>query len=233
MSDKHVLIIDDEPDICELIEITLMRMGFKTSSAYTVAEAYSLLKQKDFDLCLTDMRLPDGNGVELVQHVQTHYPALPIAVITAHGNMESAVKALKAGAFDFVSKPVDIHVLRNLVSSATRSTASEQNTGKTTITGQSNTVKQLLKHIEKLARSQAPVFIHGESGSGKERVAKMIHEQGSRADAPFVPVNCGAIPAELMESEFFGHIKGSFTGANADKQGLFQAADGGTLFLDE
>jgi two-component system response regulator PilR (NtrC family) len=233
MSDKHVLIIDDEPDICELIEITLMRMGFKTSSAYTVAEAYSLLKQKDFDLCLTDMRLPDGNGIELVQHVQMHYPALPIAVITAHGNMESAVKALKAGAFDFVSKPVDIHILRNLVSSATKSTTSEQNTGKTTITGQSNTVKQLLKHIEKLARSQAPVFIHGESGSGKERVAKMIHEQGSRADAPFVPVNCGAIPAELMESEFFGHIKGSFTGANADKQGLFQSADGGTLFLDE
>ncbi|MDH5389464.1 MAG: sigma-54 dependent transcriptional regulator [Gammaproteobacteria bacterium] len=230
---KRVLIIDDEPDICELIEITLMRMGFQTQSAYTVADARSLLKKETFDLCLTDMRLPDGNGIELVQHVQNNYPALPIAVITAHGNMESAVKALKAGAFDFVSKPVDIHILRNLVSSATKSTAGEQNTGKTTITGQSNTVKQLLKHIEKLARSQAPVFIHGESGSGKERAAKMIHEQGSRADAPFVPVNCGAIPAELMESEFFGHIKGSFTGANADKQGLFQAADGGTLFLDE
>jgi two-component system response regulator PilR (NtrC family) len=148
--------------------------------------------------------------------------------------MESAVKALKAGAFDFVSKPVDIHILRNLVSSATKPTNIEQNTEtSTTITGQSNAVKQLRKHIEKLARNQAPVFIHGESGSGKERVAKMIHEQGSRADAPFIPVNCGAIPAELMESEFFGHIKGSFTGASADKQGLFQAADGGTLFLDE
>ena len=234
MPKKHVLIIDDEPDICELIEITLMRMGFQTQSAYTIADAYLLLKKETFDLCLTDMRLPDGNGIELVQHVQTNYPTLPIAVITAHGNMESAVKALKAGAFDFVSKPVDIHVLRNLVSSATKSANITDNTETaTTITGQSSIVKQLLKHIEKLARSQAPVFIHGESGSGKERVANMIHEQGSRSDAPFVPVNCGAIPAELMESEFFGHIKGSFTGANTDKQGLFQAANGGTLFLDE
>ena len=234
MSKKHVLIIDDEPDICELIEITLMRMGFQTQSAYTVAEAYSILKKESFDLCLTDMHLPDGNGIELVQYVQTNYPTLPIAVITAHGNMESAVKALKAGAFDFVSKPVDIHILRNLVSSATKAANITDDTETaTTITGQSNAVKQLLQHIEKLARSQAPVFIHGESGSGKERVAKMIHEQGSRSDAPFVPINCGAIPAELMESEFFGHTKGSFTGATTDKQGLFQAADGGTLFLDE
>lgn len=234
MSKKQVLIIDDEPDICELIEITLMRMGFQTQSAYTIADAYSLLKKETFDLCLTDMRLPDGNGIELVQYVQANYPTLPIAVITAHGNMESAVKALKAGAFDFVSKPVDIHILRNLVSSATKSSNTEQKQGATTtITGESNAVKQLLKQIEKLAHSQAPVFIHGESGSGKERVAKMIHGQGSRAEAPFVPVNCGAIPAELMESEFFGHLKGSFTGATADKQGLFQAAEGGTLFLDE
>ncbi|MCK5262997.1 MAG: sigma-54-dependent Fis family transcriptional regulator, partial [Gammaproteobacteria bacterium] len=215
MPTKHVLIIDDEPDICELIEITLMRMGFQTQSAYNIADAYSLLKKETFDLCLTDMHLPDGNGIELVEYVQNHYPTLPIAVITAHGNMESAVKALKAGAFDFVSKPVDIHILRNLVSSATKSSSIKQDTkNTTTITGQSSTVKQLLKHIKKLARSQAPVFIHGESGSGKERAAKMIHQQGSRADAPFVPVNCGAIPAELMESEFFGHIKGSFTGAN-------------------
>lgn len=234
MSKKHVLIIDDEPDICELIEITLMRMGFQTQSAYTVTDAYSLLKKHHFDLCLTDMNLPDGNGIELVQHVQQHYTNTPIAVITAHGNMESAVKALKAGAFDFVSKPVDIHLLRNLVSSATKSTPTKKNTKNTvSITGKSSTVKQLLKHIEKLAASQAPVFIHGESGSGKERVAKMIHQQGSRSEAPFVPVNCGAIPAELMESEFFGHIKGSFTGANTDKKGLFQAADNGTLFLDE
>lgn len=234
MASKHVLIIDDEPDICELIEITLMRMGFQTRSAYTVASAYALLKKESFDLCLTDMHLPDGNGIELVEYVQANHPALPIAVITAHGNMESAVKALKAGAFDFVSKPVDIHILRNLISAATKSTTIEQNPATaTTITGRSSRVKQLLKQIEKLARSQAPVFIHGESGSGKERVARMIHEQGSRAEASFVPVNCGAIPAELMESEFFGHIKGSFTGASADKQGLFQAAGGGTLFLDE
>ncbi len=234
MASKHVLIIDDEPDICELIEITLMRMGFQTRSAYTVASAYALLKKETFDLCLTDMHLPDGNGIELVEYVQANLPNLPIAVITAHGNMESAVKALKAGAFDFVSKPVDIHILRNLISAATKSGTIEQNPATaTTITGHSSQVKQLLKQIEKLARSQAPVFIHGESGSGKERVARMIHEQGSRAEAPFVPVNCGAIPAELMESEFFGHIKGSFTGATADKQGLFQAAGGGTLFLDE
>ncbi len=234
MASKHVLIIDDEPDICELIEITLMRMGFQTRSAYTVASAYALLKKESFDLCLTDMHLPDGNGIELVEYVQANHPALPIAVITAHGNMESAVKALKAGAFDFVSKPVDIHILRNLISAATKSGTIEQNPATaTSITGSSSSVKQLLKQIEKLARSQAPVFIYGESGSGKERVARMIHEQGSRAEAPFVPVNCGAIPAELMESEFFGHIKGSFTGATADKQGLFQAAGGGTLFLDE
>lgn len=234
MPKKHVLIIDDEPDICELIEITLMRMGFQTQSAYTITDARSRLKKATFDLCLTDMHLPDGNGIELVEYVQANYPALPIAVITAHGNMESAVRALKAGAFDFVSKPVDIHILRNLVSSATRSgSIAPAPTAATTITGRSEAVQQLLNQIEKLARSQAPVFIHGESGSGKERVANMIHQLGSRAESPFVPVNCGAIPAELMESEFFGHIKGSFTGAGTDKQGLFQAADGGTLFLDE
>ncbi|MFC1589058.1 sigma-54-dependent transcriptional regulator [Pseudomonadota bacterium] len=230
---KSVLIIDDEPDICELIEITLMRMGFRTRSAYTIAEAHSLLAKEKFDLCLTDMHLPDGNGIELVEYIQVNFSGLPIAVITAHGNMESAVKALKAGAFDFVSKPVDIQILRNLVSAATKSAIEITDKQSTTITGQSGAVKQLTKQISKLAKSQAPVFIHGESGSGKERVARMIHEQGSRADAPFVPVNCGAIPAELMESEFFGHIKGSFTGASTDKKGLFQAADGGTLFLDE
>jgi len=168
MSDKHVLIIDDEPDICELIEITLMRMGFQTSSAFTVSEAYSLLKKYDFSLCLTDMHLPDGNGIDLVEYVQTNHPTLPIAVITAHGNMESAVKALKAGAFDFVSKPVDIQVLRNLVSSATKavSTATINNTKTTSITGQSAAVQQLTKPIEKLARSQAPVFYHGAIGAG-------------------------------------------------------------------
>jgi len=236
MTAKHVLIIDDEPVICELIEITLARMGLHSRSAMNLKDAYKLVDSEQFDLCLTDMRLPDGDGLEMVSYIQQHHPAIPIAVITAHGNMELAVKALKAGAFDFVSKPVDIQILRNLVSSAI-TLPSENNdaeaVSRTSITGQSPAVTALTKKIAKLARSQAPVFIHGESGSGKERVARMIHEQGSRCDAPFIPVNCGAIPAELMESEFFGHIKGSFTGAHHDKQGLFQAASGGTLFLDE
>jgi two-component system response regulator PilR (NtrC family) len=236
MTAKHVLIIDDEPDICELIEITLARMGLNSRSAKNLADAVKLIDAEHFDLCLTDMRLPDGDGIEMVRYVQKSHPNIPIAVITAHGNMELAVKALKAGAFDFVSKPVDIQILRNLVSSAT-TLPTENNgvpgTARTTITGQSLAVGALIGKIGKLARSQAPVFIHGESGSGKERVARMIHEQGPRANAPFIPVNCGAIPAELMESEFFGHIKGSFTGASTDKEGLFQAASGGSLFLDE
>jgi len=237
MTAKKVLIVDDEADICELIEITLMRMDIASQSALNLTDAKLLLETEHFDLCLTDMRLPDGNGIELVEHVQKNYSDIPIAVITAHGNMESAVNALKAGAFDFVSKPVDIQILRNLVSSATTLPAKAEqkkaNDNRLTITGNSPAVKNLLTNIEKLARNQAPVFIHGESGSGKERVARMIHQQGSRSKAPFVPVNCGAIPTELMESEFFGHLKGSFTGATADKEGLFQAANGGTLFLDE
>lgn len=234
MSAKKVLIIDDEPDICELIEITLMRMGLQTQSAQNISDAKLLLGTEAFDLCLTDMRLPDGNGIELVEYISTNYSHIPVAVITAHGNMEAAVKALKSGAFDFVSKPVDIQILRRLVSSATTlpDTDTEQKQ-KTDITGQSYAVNALRDNINKMARSQAPVFIHGASGSGKERVARMIHEQGSRTDAPFIPVNCGAIPTELMESELFGHLKGSFTGAASDKQGLFQAAHGGTLFLDE
>ncbi|MBT8128980.1 MAG: sigma-54 dependent transcriptional regulator [Gammaproteobacteria bacterium] len=236
MTAKHVLIIDDEPDICELIEITLSRMGLTTRSAMNLADALKLIDTEHFDLCLTDMRLPDGDGIEMVRYVQKNHPGIPIAVITAHGNMELAVKALKAGAFDFVSKPVDIQILRSLVSSATTlpvEDAGRAITTGTTITGQSPAVDEMVRKIAKLARSQAPVFIHGESGSGKERVARMIHEQGSRAGAAFVPVNCGAIPAELMESEFFGHIKGSFTGAATNKEGLFQAASGGSLFLDE
>ena len=237
MSTKKVLIVDDEADICELIEITLMRMGITSQSALNITDAKILLDTEPFDLCLTDMNLPDGNGIDLVDHVQKNFNDLPIAVITAHGNMESAVKALKAGAFDFVSKPVDIQILRSLISAATtlpeKNTSEEKSKDEYTITGKSSVVKNLLKTIAKLARNQAPVFIHGESGSGKERVARMIHHQGSRHDAPFIPVNCGAIPTELMESEFFGHKKGSFTGADTDKQGLFQAANGGTLFLDE
>ena len=245
MTIQHILIVDDEPDIRELLEITLGRMGHDTRSAASLREARELLDTRDFDLCLTDMRLPDGNGIELVGHIQTTRPELPVAVITAFGSMDTAIEALKAGAFDFVSKPVDLKMLRDLVSSALRLSRTDEPTGdrptapgsqtdgECELLGDSSCMRQLKSTIGKLARSQAPVYIRGESGSGKELVARQIHQHGPRAQAPFVPVNCGAIPAELMESEFFGHLKGSFTGATADKSGLFQAADGGTLFLDE
>lgn len=234
---KRALIVDDEPDICQLAEITLNRMGLDTQSANTVTNAKQLLENTTFDLCLTDMNLPDGNGIELVAYIQKKHPDLPVAVITAYGNMEYAIKALKAGAFDFVSKPIDLQVLRHLVTSAMQLPKNINDTPNPTqtskILGQSNAVNELRTKINKLSRSQAPVFIHGESGSGKELAAKMIHQNGARASQPFIPVNCGAIPGELMESEFFGHKKGSFTGATQDKTGLFMAADGGTLFLDE
>ena len=238
MTNKKALIVDDEPDICELAEITLSRMGIDTLSANDVKTAKSLLSTASFDLCLTDMNLPDGDGIELVEHIQQHYSNIPVAVITAYGNMQLAVRALKAGAFDFVSKPIDLQILRNLVTSAmklpeTQSTMHQAISAEEKLLGNSLPIQNLRKKITKLARSQAPVFIHGESGCGKELAAHLIHEQGSRADHPFIPVNCGAIPGELMESEFFGHKKGSFTGATTDKEGLFKAADQGTLFLDE
>jgi len=233
---EHILIVDDEPDIRELLEITLARMGKETQSAENIEQAKQLLTVNQFDLCLTDMRLPDGNGIELVKLINKQYPQLPVAMITAHGNMESAIEALKAGAFDFISKPVDLKTLRNLINNALKLTSGD--TEKTEqedlqLLGDSQVMQDLRKTINKLARSQAPVYISGQSGVGKELVARLIHAKGPRQDKPFVPVNCGAIPAELMESEFFGHRKGSFTGAVSDKQGLFQAADGGTLFLDE
>ncbi|MDX1529057.1 MAG: sigma-54 dependent transcriptional regulator, partial [Gammaproteobacteria bacterium] len=202
------------------------------SRAMNLKQAYELAKSHKFDLCLTDMRLPDGNGIDLVRYMQQHCPNVPVAMITAHGNMDTAIEALKAGAFDFVSKPVDLKVLRNLVNTALRLGERRAPPARRLI-GESEVMQKLRTTIAKLARSQAPVYISGESGTGKELAARMIHEQGPRADAPFVPVNCGAIPAELMESELFGHKKGSFTGAVAEKAGLFQAADGGTLFLDE
>lgn len=236
MPNTLCLVVDDEPDICELVALTLKRMNIDSRTAGTLSEARQLLKQHHFDLCLSDMRLPDGDGIELVEIMRDEYPDIPVAVITAHGNMESAVHALKAGAFDFVSKPVDLHVLRNLVSAATKLTRRRdvaRPTSKLKLLGNSAIIQDIRKTIKKLARSQAPVYISGESGTGKELVARMIHEEGPRADGAFVPVNCGAIPESLMESEFFGHKKGSFTGAIADKEGLFQAADGGTLFLDE
>ena len=230
----HVLVVDDEADLRELVEITLSRMGHRTSAAADLAQARALLADGPFDLCITDMKLPDGNGITLVQHIQQQYPALPVAVLTAHGNAQAAVESLKAGAFDFVSKPVDLQMLRKLVDTALKlrpDVAEVEAEG--ALLGQSPTIVALRGMIERLARSQAPVHIAGESGTGKELVARLIHTRGPRAAGPFVPVNCGAIPNELMESEFFGHLKGSFTGAARDKAGLFQAAEGGTLFLDE
>ena len=234
MATPLALIIDDEPDIRELLEMTLGRMNIDTRAAANVAQAQDLLSANAFDLCLTDMQLPDGNGIELVKHIQEKFPELPVAMITAHGNMETAVDALKAGAFDFVSKPIDLQILRKLVESALKlGQPTEERRSRDTLLGDSAIMQTIRSTITKLARSQAPVYISGESGTGKELVARLIHGKGPRSEQLFVPVNCGAIPTELMESEFFGHKKGSFTGASSDKTGLFQAADGGTLFLDE
>ena len=233
------LVVDDERDIRELLVLTLGRMGLRISTAANLAEARELLANNRFDLCLTDMRLPDGNGIELVTEIARDHPCTPVAMITAFGSMDLAVEALKAGAFDFVSKPVDIGVLRGMVRHALelnnteRPPRAEPAESASRLLGDSPAMDALRATIAKVARSQAPVYIVGESGVGKELVARTIHDQGARAAGPFVPVNCGAIPGELMESEFFGHKKGSFTGAHADKPGLFQAAHGGTLFLDE
>ncbi len=239
MPQQRVLVIDDEPDIRELLEITLIRMGLDTHSVGNVKDAIVSINQQTPDLCLTDMKLPDGSGIDIVNFIQREHPNIPIAVITAYGSMETAVEALKSGAFDFVSKPIELKKLRNLVETALSisndsTTDSQTNTPSTIqILGESKAIGDLKSTINKLSRSQAPVFIHGESGSGKELVAKSIHSLGPRGNGPFIPVNCGAIPENLMESEFFGHTKGSFTGATADKIGLFQAAHKGTLFLDE
>ena len=230
--DHQVLVVDDEPDIRELLELTLMKMGLAVTSAASIAEAKERLKDGRFDLCLTDMRLPDGEGLELVRHISGLRADLPVAVITAYGSAENAVAALKAGAFDYVSKPVGLEQLRALVRSAlslpAQAPAKDQQ-----LHGESAPLVQVRGMIAKLARTQAPVYISGESGSGKELAARLIHENGARRDKPFVPVNCGAIPENLMESEFFGYKKGAFTGAGEDRDGFFQAASGGTLFLDE
>jgi len=231
MNQALALVIDDEPDICELLNLTLERMNVQTQTAADVASAKALLGKHDFDICLTDMRLPDGDGLDLVAWMQTNAPGVPVAVITAHGNVETAVQALKLGAFDFISKPLDLQNLRNIIENALRiDTAREQ---ESKLLGESPRMHELRDMIDRVARSQAPVHISGESGTGKELVARLIHDSGPRAEGPFVPVNCGAIPAELMESEFFGHRKGSFTGAVNDKAGLLRCAQDGTLFLDE
>jgi two-component system response regulator PilR (NtrC family) len=228
----RALVVDDEPHIRELLEITLARMDVQAVCAENLERAYELLNVEPVALCLTDMRLPDGSGLDLVRYVGRQFPDMPIAVITAHGDVGSAVEALKAGAFDFVNKPVDLPVLRNLISTALRLGRSRGDSARTLI-GDSPQMQHVRATITKLARSQAPVFISGESGTGKELAARMIHDQGPRAEGGFIPVNCGAIPSELLESELFGYQKGAFTGATANKAGLFQAADGGTLFLDE
>jgi two-component system response regulator PilR (NtrC family) len=236
MPKPAVLVVDDEPDLCELLSITLKRMDLDPRTASTVGAAQRMLKTQPYELCLTDMQLPDGDGLELVEWIQQHSPSVPVAVITAHGNMETAVRALKLGAFDFVSKPLDLAGLRKLVTTAIKMSADHD--GDTSVfgprlLGTSVAMQNLRAIVAKVARSQAPVHIYGESGTGKELVAKLIHESGPRRDGPFIPVNCGAIPSELMESELFGHKRGSFTGAVNDKKGLIQSAEGGTLFLDE
>ena len=230
-----VLVVDDEEDIRELLEFSLLRMGLTSHSAACLTDARTLLDTHHYRLCLTDMRLPDGDGLELVEWIQSRYPNLPVAVITAFGSIDTAIRALKLGAFDFVTKPLEMKELKALVSHALNlDTPVTQPSGtKKDFIGSSQALLDLRSQIEKLSRNQAPVFIHGESGTGKEVVARLIHSLGARATAPFVPVNCGAISPELMESEFFGHRKGSFTGATTNKEGLFQAAKGGTLFLDE
>ncbi|AKO51663.1 chemotaxis protein CheY [Marinobacter psychrophilus] len=238
MTKLTALIVDDEPDIRDLLEITLSRMGLNTVTAGTLAEGIAGMQKHTPNVCLTDMNLPDGKGIELVQWIQQHAPNTPVAVITAYGSMDTAIESLKAGAFDFVSKPVELPRLRELVNTALKlaqnpEPAQEDNSDHGLLLGNSAQIHTLRNQARKLARSQAPVFIQGESGSGKELVARTIHQQGPRCDGPFIAVNCGAIPSELMESEFFGHKKGSFTGAVDNKAGLFQSARGGTLFLDE
>ncbi len=256
MSKPRCLLVDDEPDILDLLVMTLKPMGINCYTAGTFTRAKEYLQSNSFDLCLTDMRLPDGDGIELVALIGQNYSSTPVAMITAHGNVESAVTALKAGAFDFIAKPVKVPQLRILVQDALQLSKQQEHTSAppavgeaaasvptqrpklrdkllSNLIGQSEAMQTVRANIEKLARSQAPIYIKGESGTGKEVAARMIHALGARASKPFVPVNCGAIPTELMESEFFGHKKGSFSGAYNDKPGLFQAAQGGTLFLDE
>jgi len=235
MNKPLALIIDDEADIRELLEITLQRLGIETQSAESISHASHYLQKHKFNLCLLDMRLPDGDGLDFLPTILQSHPTLPVIMITAHGSADAAVKAMKLGAFDFLSKPIDLSNFRLLIKNALNSNErpNHDRRMRDTLLGESQVMCDLRGKIVKIARSQAPVYIKGESGTGKELAARLIHKQSSRASAPFIAVNCGAIPQELMESEFFGHKKGSFTGANDNKTGLFQAAHGGTLFLDE
>lgn len=234
---SQVLVVDDEPDILELLSITIKRMGFTCVATDNITHAKQLISEGSFKLCLTDMRLPDGSGLDFVSHISKNHSHIPVVLITAYGSMDLAIEAMKQGAFDFLSKPVDLQKLRSIIKNAIlldESTQSESsNNPFPNILGNSDALNRLKAQISKVARSHAPVFIHGESGSGKELVARGVHQAGPRASQPFIAVNCGAIPSELMESEFFGHKKGAFTGASSNKEGFFQAAHGGTLFLDE
>lgn len=233
MSSPTVLLVDDEPDILQLLEITLQGMGLNTRTAMTLAAAQAALNAEKPDLCLTDMRLPDGSGLTLIEALQGQYPDVPVAMITAHGTVESAIEALKLGAFDFVTKPIALDRLRSLVSNALEVDRRPTEPDTPELVGRSEATRALRQQVLRVARSQAPVHISGESGVGKEVVARLIHRLGPREDKPFIAVNCGAIPPELVESELFGHKKGAFTGAARDNPGLFQAAAGGTLLLDE
>ena len=240
---NQVLVVDDEADIRELLSMTLNRMGLETHCAASTGEAFALLEANTYDLCLTDMRLPDGDGLRVLDHVAKHYPSVPVAVITAHGSTENAVAALKAGAFDYLAKPVSLNQLRMLVRSALKlpqpgqgrkvSDSPELPPNYPRLIGESGLMQSTRQMIDRLARTQAPIHVTGESGSGKELAARLIHLKGSRQEGPFIAVNCGAIPENLMESEFFGDKIGAFTGAASDRDGFFQAANGGTLFLDE
>ena len=230
----HVLVVDDEADLRELLVITLGRMKLRATAAESLGAAKSKLESGRYDLCLTDMNLGDGTGLQLLQHISQLCPEMPTAVITAYGNMETATEAMKLGAYDFISKPVALDRLRQLIEDGLGiSNSEEHHEEEDNLIGNGHAMQDLKAQVRKLARSQAPIYISGESGSGKERIARMIHALGPRREKPFVAVNCGAIPSELMESEFFGHRKGAFTGAVEDRKGLFREADGGTLFLDE
>ncbi|MCX7148455.1 MAG: sigma-54 dependent transcriptional regulator [Rhodocyclales bacterium] len=233
---KRVLVVDDEADIRELLDLTLARMGLLADCVGSLAEARRMLASQRYQLCLTDMRLPDGEGLELVRHIADTVADLPVAVITAHGSAENAVSALKAGAFDYIAKPVSLDQLRAMVKAALELPCPDPTGdvgGKSGLLGASPPIEQVRRLIDRVARSQAPVHVTGESGSGKELAARLIHTLGARRERAFVPVNCGAIPENLMESEFFGYRKGAFTGAADDREGFFHVADGGTLFLDE
>ncbi|MGS2717974.1 sigma-54-dependent transcriptional regulator [Eionea flava] len=234
MMKNNILIIDDEPDIRQLLTITLERMNFNVHTAQDLKEAYQAIKSYNYQLCISDLKLPDGSGLDIVDYINNNHPKTPTIVITAHGSMDIAVQAMKLGAFDFINKPFDLKHFRQLINNATLSTqAAKSNDSLSSIIGESLPIKKLKEKITQVSRSQAPIFITGESGSGKEVVANAIHQSSPRKEKPFIAINCGAIPKELMESELFGHKKGSFTGAHQDKQGLFETANGGTLFFDE